>query len=80
LATLLWLLDVWPVAGGGWQDFETLHALRGRTEAWRAGHPVSPLGLFFLAYRVVAAFSVPGNVEMNLAGRPLFGVFWGSVL
>ncbi|WP_028484813.1 TVP38/TMEM64 family protein [Thioalkalivibrio sp. ALE17] len=81
LAALMALVGVWLLAGvGTGLDLESLRAARGEMEAWWDARPLSTAALFFVAYAVVAAFSVPGIVVMTLAGGALFGVVWGTLL
>ena len=48
--------------------------------AFYEAQPVLTIGLFFLAYVIIAAFSLPGAAIMTLAAGALFGLGIGTVL
>ena len=61
----------------------TLESLKGSLEQFRAYQTESPLQValvYFAAYVVVTAFSLPGAAVMTLAGGALFGLLQGLVL
>lgn len=61
----------------------TLESLKGSLELFRAYQTESPLQValvYFVAYVVVTAFSLPGAAVMTLAGGALFGLLQGLVL
>ncbi len=48
--------------------------------AWRAANPLSGAALFFAAYVLMAALSLPGAALLTLAGGALFGLLLGTAL
>ncbi|MCE2744507.1 MAG: FAD-dependent oxidoreductase [Burkholderiales bacterium] len=61
----------------------TLDSLKARLEQFREFQTESPAlvaGVFFLAYVVVTAFSIPGAAVMTLAAGALFGLLQGLIL
>ena len=58
----------------------TLDSLKSRLEQFREFQTESPwlvAGVFFAAYVVVTAFSIPGAAVMTLAAGALFGLLQG---
>ncbi|MDE2370695.1 MAG: FAD-dependent oxidoreductase [Burkholderiales bacterium] len=49
-------------------------------QAWRAQQPLAAAALFFAAYVVMAALSLPGATVMTLAAGSLFGLGWGTLI
>ena len=47
---------------------------------WRDGQPLIAASIFFAAYVVVTALSLPGAAIMTLAGGAIFGLWWGVLL
>lgn len=67
----------------GVDDWLTLDALKARQAQLGAiveARPGTVMGLFFLAYVLVTAVSLPGAVILTLAAGALFGVWRGTVL
>jgi pyruvate/2-oxoglutarate dehydrogenase complex dihydrolipoamide dehydrogenase (E3) component/uncharacterized membrane protein YdjX (TVP38/TMEM64 family) len=61
----------------------TLDSLKNRLEEFREFQAESPwmvAGVFFAAYVVVTAFSIPGAAVMTLAAGALFGLLQGLVI
>ncbi|WP_370263008.1 FAD-dependent oxidoreductase [Limnobacter sp.] len=61
----------------------TLESLKARLEEFRAFQAESPwlvAGVYFAAYVVVTAFSIPGAAVMTLAGGALFGLLQGLII
>jgi pyruvate/2-oxoglutarate dehydrogenase complex dihydrolipoamide dehydrogenase (E3) component/uncharacterized membrane protein YdjX (TVP38/TMEM64 family) len=61
----------------------TLESLKGSLDQFRGFQAESPWlvgGMFFAAYVVVTAFSIPGAAVMTLAAGALFGLLQGLVL
>jgi pyruvate/2-oxoglutarate dehydrogenase complex dihydrolipoamide dehydrogenase (E3) component/uncharacterized membrane protein YdjX (TVP38/TMEM64 family) len=61
----------------------TLNSLKSGLEQFRSFQAESPwlvAGVFFLAYVVVTAFSIPGAAVMTLGAGALFGLLQGLVL
>jgi len=67
----------------GFDDLLTLEGIQsrlGQFYEWRNQSPLLVGGLFFLAYVLVAAFSLPGAAIMTLLAGALFGLWWGLLL
>ncbi len=67
----------------GFNDLLTLDGIQsrlGQFYEWRDESPVIVGGLFFLAYVLVAAFSLPGAAIMTLLAGALFGLWWGLLI
>jgi pyruvate/2-oxoglutarate dehydrogenase complex dihydrolipoamide dehydrogenase (E3) component/uncharacterized membrane protein YdjX (TVP38/TMEM64 family) len=67
----------------GAHQFLTLDTLKTQADALGAAVTANPwqaAGLFFLAYVLVAALSIPGAAVMTLASGALFGLIEGTVL
>jgi pyruvate/2-oxoglutarate dehydrogenase complex dihydrolipoamide dehydrogenase (E3) component/uncharacterized membrane protein YdjX (TVP38/TMEM64 family) len=74
------LLAIWASGAHQWL---TLDALKTQADALGtavAANPWQAAGLFFLAYVLVAALSIPGAAVMTLAAGALFGLLEGTVL
>ncbi|MGL6289124.1 MAG: VTT domain-containing protein, partial [Silanimonas sp.] len=74
------VVTVWLTGAHQWL---TLDALKTQSDALRASVAASPwqaAGLFFVAYVLVAALSIPGAAVMTLAAGALFGLLEGTVL
>ncbi|WP_397607140.1 FAD-dependent oxidoreductase [Silanimonas sp.] len=74
------LLAIWSSGAHQWL---TLGALKTQADALStavAANPWQAAGLFFLAYVLVAALSIPGAAVMTLAAGALFGLLEGTVL
>ncbi len=65
---------------GRYLSLEFLKAQRDALEAWFQAHPVETVLVYFVAYVVMAALSLPGAVFMTLAGGAIFGLLWGTVI
>lgn len=61
-------------------SFEYLKSAQGGLQEWRAANPFLAVSLFFLAYVVVTALSLPGAAIMTLAGGAIFGLWLGVLL
>ncbi len=59
---------------------ETLQTRLADFQQWRDGSPILVSLLFFLAYVLITALSLPGAVIMTLAAGGLFGLFWGLAI
>lgn len=67
----------------GLQHYLTLDALKARKaalDAYRGTHPFLLAGGYFIAYLLVAAFSLPGAAILTLAGGAIFGLLEGTLL
>ncbi|GGO82032.1 pyridine nucleotide-disulfide oxidoreductase [Marinobacterium nitratireducens] len=65
------------------QQYLNLEALKHRQaefDAWYRAHPLTTPALFFAAYVLVTALSLPGAAVMTLAAGALFGLGTGVVL
>lgn len=65
---------------GRFLNLETLKAQQQSLNNIYQAKPVLTIGLFFLGYVVVAAFSLPGASIMTLAGGALFGLVIGTIV
>jgi pyruvate/2-oxoglutarate dehydrogenase complex dihydrolipoamide dehydrogenase (E3) component/uncharacterized membrane protein YdjX (TVP38/TMEM64 family) len=65
---------------GAQLDLATLKASRQALDAWVAREPVTAAAIFFGAYVLVAAASIPGAAIMTLAAGAIFGVLQGTLL
>lgn len=65
---------------GRFLELEVLKAHQADLNAVIVDNLVLSLGLFFLAYVLVTALSLPGATVMTLAGGALFGLGWGLVI
>ena len=61
-------------------SFEKLKSSQDAIAAYREANPLMSMALFFIAYVIVAAASLPGAALLTLAGGAIFGLFWGLVL
>lgn len=61
-------------------DLESLRATQDGIAAFRDGQPLLAAALYFLAYVVMAALSLPGAAIMTLAGGAIFGLWQGLLL
>ncbi len=59
---------------------ETLQARLAEFQQWRDRSPLLVSLLFFAAYVLITALSLPGAVIMTLAAGGLFGLFWGLAI
>ena len=67
----------------GLGEYLSLAALKAQQAAlaeYQQQHPWQLAGLYFAAYVVVTALSLPGAALLTLAGGALFGLVWGSVI
>ncbi|WP_301102784.1 bifunctional TVP38/TMEM64 family protein/FAD-dependent oxidoreductase [Propionivibrio sp.] len=49
-------------------------------ETWRSAQPMTATLIYFAAYVVVTALSLPGAAVMTLVGGAVFGLLWGLLL
>jgi uncharacterized membrane protein YdjX (TVP38/TMEM64 family) len=75
LVALYFLFDL-----GRYLDLGYLKQARDTAVALVAERPVRSGAVFFLAYVLVTALSLPGAAVMTLAGGAIFGLFWGLVI
>ena len=61
-------------------SFAYLKSQQAAIEAFRDEHLALAVIVFFVAYVVMAALSLPGATVMTLAAGALFGLLWGTVL
>jgi len=61
-------------------SFDGMKAGLGQVTALRDQEPMLTAAVFFFAYVVVAALSLPGAAIMTLAAGAIFGLFWGTVI
>ncbi len=76
------LLLVLGVAGwlGATQDFGAWRLWLTARQGFVAGHEIAAATLYFLAYLVFAALSLPGAWAISVAGGALFGAWLGPPL
>ncbi len=65
---------------GQYLSLEAIKARQAQLEGWRAAQPLRAALLFFGAYVLVTALSLPGATVMTLAGGAVFGLWWGTLL
>ncbi|NQX89323.1 MAG: FAD-dependent oxidoreductase [Halioglobus sp.] len=64
---------------GSYLQLDVLKQRMGDLGQWHADNPLRGGLIYFVAYVLVAAFSIPGAAVMTLAGGALFG-FWYALL
>lgn len=74
-AALFFALDL-----GQYLNLEAIKARQAQLEGWRAAQPLQAALIFFGAYVLVTALSLPGATVMTLAGGAIFGLGWGTLL
>jgi uncharacterized membrane protein YdjX (TVP38/TMEM64 family) len=72
---LLGLALFFAFGGHRYVNFETLRQHRETLQDWVAAHTALAMLVFFLAYVVVVAFSLPGAALMTMLGGFLFGTW-----
>ena len=65
---------------GQYLNLQTLKAQQQAIEAFRSEQPGLSVALYFSAYVVMAALSLPGAALLTLAGGAVFGLWWGVVI
>ncbi len=65
---------------GQYLNLEAIKARQAQLEGWRAAQPLQAALIFFGAYVLVTALSLPGATVMTLAGGAIFGLGWGTLL
>ncbi|MBK6636431.1 MAG: FAD-dependent oxidoreductase [Rhodocyclaceae bacterium] len=65
---------------GRFLSLEGLKAQQAAIEAYRLANPALTVLLYFVAYVLVTALSLPGAALMTLAGGALFGVVTGTLI
>jgi pyruvate/2-oxoglutarate dehydrogenase complex dihydrolipoamide dehydrogenase (E3) component/uncharacterized membrane protein YdjX (TVP38/TMEM64 family) len=65
---------------GQYLNLQTLKAQQQAIEAYRTDNPGLSVALYFSAYVVMAALSLPGAALLTLAGGAVFGLLWGVVI
>lgn len=77
------LLVIVPFFYFGFDDLLSLQGIQARLGDFYAMRDANPLlvgGIFFIAYVLVTAFSLPGAAIMTLLAGALFGLLWGTVI
>jgi len=74
------LLAIWASGAHQWLTLDALKTQADALSTAVAANPWQAAGLFFLAYVLVAALSIPGAAVMTLAAGALFGLLEGTVL
>ena len=65
---------------GQYLNLQTLKAQQQAIEAYRTSNPGLSVALYFSAYVIMAALSLPGAALLTLAGGAVFGLLWGVVI
>ncbi|MBA2675946.1 bifunctional TVP38/TMEM64 family protein/FAD-dependent oxidoreductase [Ramlibacter sp.] len=65
---------------GQYLRLSTIKSSQAQLEAWRAAQPLQAALIFFAAYVLVTALSLPGAAVLTLAGGAIFGLGWGTLL
>lgn len=65
---------------GRFLDLAFFKEQQSAIEAYRQGHPLLTVGVFFLIYVAVTGLSLPGAAVMTLVGGAIFGLLWGTVI
>jgi uncharacterized membrane protein YdjX (TVP38/TMEM64 family) len=65
---------------GQYLNLQTLKAQQQAIETYRTDNPGLSVALYFSAYVVMAALSLPGAALLTLAGGAVFGLLWGTVI
>jgi len=65
---------------GQYLSLSALQAQRGELLAWRDAQPLLASLIYFAAYVVATALSLPGAAILTLAGGAVFGLWWGLLL
>jgi pyruvate/2-oxoglutarate dehydrogenase complex dihydrolipoamide dehydrogenase (E3) component/uncharacterized membrane protein YdjX (TVP38/TMEM64 family) len=65
---------------GQYLNLQTLKAQQQAIEVYRTNNPGLSVALYFSAYVVMAALSLPGAALLTLAGGAVFGLLWGVVI
>ncbi|QBQ55274.1 FAD-dependent oxidoreductase [Nitrosococcus wardiae] len=66
--------------GPQYLDLDVLKAQQERLQQTIAGAPVVSVTVFFIAYVLVTALSLPGAAVMTIAGGALFGLLAGTLI
>ncbi|WP_300328022.1 bifunctional TVP38/TMEM64 family protein/FAD-dependent oxidoreductase [Accumulibacter sp.] len=77
---VLALLAYFQLGLGEYLSLAALKAEQAALAEYQQQHPWQLAGLYFAAYVVVTALSLPGAALLTLAGGALFGLVWGSVI
>ncbi|RZS52346.1 FAD-dependent oxidoreductase [Sphaerotilus mobilis] len=65
---------------GRYLSLDAIQASQAELQAWREARPVLAGLIYFGAYVVVTALSLPGAAVMTLAGGAMFGLGWGTLI
>lgn len=65
---------------GQYINLEYLKSQKQAIQSYYAAQPFFTMALFFIAYVVMAALSLPGAAIMTLAGGAIFGLLKGTIL
>ncbi len=75
LVAAFFLLDL-----GQYLNLETLKARQSEIDAYYREYPARTIAIYFIAYVVMAALSLPGAVWITLAGGAIFGLWAGTLI
>ena len=65
---------------GQYLNLQTLKEQQAAIKSYQASHPLLSVAVYFVAYVVMAALSLPGAALLTLAGGAVFGVLWGTLI
>lgn len=80
LAVLLAIAAFFLSGFGRYLSLDALKAQQDSLRAAVANQPLQTALLFFLAYAVATALSIPGAAILTLAGGAIFGLGWGTLI
>ncbi len=78
IAILIVLFFVFDL--GQYLNLEYLKSQKQAIENYYQNNPLTTMGIYFLAYVIMAALSLPGAVILTLAGGAVFGLITGTLL
>lgn len=65
---------------GQYLNLQTLKTQQAVIANFRAEHPALAIAIYFGAYVLMAALSLPGATLLTLAGGAVFGLLWGTLI
>jgi len=65
---------------GQYLNLQTLKEQQAAIKSYQASQPLLSVAVYFVAYVVMAALSLPGAALLTLAGGAVFGVLWGTLI
>ncbi|WP_287832305.1 VTT domain-containing protein, partial [Idiomarina sp.] len=61
-------------------NLDTLKAQQTRVNGWFEAEPLLTFAIYFIAYVLVTALSIPGATILTLGAGAIFGLGWGLLL